>query len=351
MNHLKITQQEGITEYCSSEIPVKIYELDSSGQLDGGSTFVGTIQVDGAYKYQIDYLTKKYNSFHINANEYWVHFNDSLFESMIAKKINGTSHLTEEEANTVTTNIGLFTYFDGTIVKEIDFTPFKNFKHFYAGNTAENDNFLNNTQNASVLNFGNIETISNRNNRLDQTQFGTMIGSSIYVDTIIGENLKYIGVFALRNTWFREIYLPEIIGIAEAQGTTNSNNNSSINFRKHFVFLGSNFKQFVNMSSFFTENNDESNNGIIVIAAKTPPKCVNFNNIEGSVETGWNAPTQEFTGNKYNAGAWNWYVPTSALDTYKNDVVFQVMDGLGKLHPFSELPEEYKQKVSKWYTE
>lgn len=350
MNHLKITQQEGMTEYCSSEVPVKIYELDSSGQLDGNSTFVGTIQVEGGYRYQTEYLTKKYNSFHINVDNYWIYFNDRLFGETIAKKINGTTHITETEANSVTSNDQLFTYVNNNDIKEVDFTPFTNLKRFELIYPETSDNRVNsvlyNLQNIDTVNFGEIEQFTFIENEIYSANFNVTAANECFANKVIAEKTKYLGQYAFRGLYFTELYLPNIIAIGPAQGNTNKQNSKGELFRRHFMFFGNNFQKFAD--ALFTENNDENNKGIIVIAATTPPELYTFptsNRFEGINDS------SNFSYSRYRHGVWDYYVPTSAYETYKTHIIWQYMENNGKLHPFSELPEEYKQKVSKWYTE
>ena len=348
MNKLIIKQPTGSRETVSPAVITELYAI-ANATTDSNIELEGWLYTTATYKVYKEYLEHRFDKLTIDAGAFWVRFNDFLFESGIAKKINGSSHITENEADSLTSNWLLCTYINDKDIKELDFTPFKNLKIWRTFSTSNNDNINSifyNIQDADVLNFGNVEQIVFNENQIYVSQFNILAGNNTFVNTVIAENVKYIATYAFRGLYFNEIYLPNIIAIGAVQGNTYADNSAGKRFERHFLFFGSKFQKFANMQSFFTENNHESHGGIIVIAAETPPKTYSFNA---------NAPLEgeeiAFSANKYNAGAWDYYVPTSSLSAYKSSVVWQIMDDLGKLHPFSELPEEYKQKVSKWYTE
>ena len=75
MTHLYI-EQNGITEEVSSSVISKLYELATSGTLDGTSNLKGRLHTTLGYRYKIDYLYIAYLDLYIDATEYAINFED-----------------------------------------------------------------------------------------------------------------------------------------------------------------------------------------------------------------------------------------------------------------------------------
>jgi hypothetical protein len=90
MTHLYI-EQNGITEEVSSSVISKLYELVSSGTLDGTSNLKGRLHASVAKDVEVTYLNQHFSDLHITADALYLSFVDPEVERVLTTKYgNGT---------------------------------------------------------------------------------------------------------------------------------------------------------------------------------------------------------------------------------------------------------------------
>lgn len=102
MTHLKI-EQNGITEEVNSQIIEKLYNLASSGDLDGTSDLKGRLHTTIGYRQPISYLNTMYPDLYISADEFAIPFEDpNMLQYLLDKGIGSNGMITESQAAAVT---------------------------------------------------------------------------------------------------------------------------------------------------------------------------------------------------------------------------------------------------------
>lgn len=86
MTHLYI-EQNGITEEVTSSVISKLYELASSGTLDGTSDLKGRLHSTSGFQSQISYLCNKYENLTITADKQYVEFEDPVVQDFLTNYI------------------------------------------------------------------------------------------------------------------------------------------------------------------------------------------------------------------------------------------------------------------------
>lgn len=81
MIHLRI-EQNNIQENVSSSVITKLYK-ESQNNLDNTSNLQGNLHTTATYQEYIDFLTQKFPDLYINADKYYIHFEDPAVEAAI----------------------------------------------------------------------------------------------------------------------------------------------------------------------------------------------------------------------------------------------------------------------------
>lgn len=83
MTHLRIEQNNGITEQVSPSVIEKLYEIVHSGNLDSSSNLMGSLNTTGTYQNYVDYLEEQFikngvRQLIITANKLYISFADPV---------------------------------------------------------------------------------------------------------------------------------------------------------------------------------------------------------------------------------------------------------------------------------
>ena len=99
MTHLRILQNNGVTEEVSSSVVQKLYELASSGNLDNSSALEGRIHIGITYRTYKEYLEGLFNDFYIQADDYAIPFEDpNMAAHLNSVGIGSNGMVTENDA-------------------------------------------------------------------------------------------------------------------------------------------------------------------------------------------------------------------------------------------------------------
>lgn len=102
MTHLYI-EQNGITEEVNSQVIEKLYNLASSGDLDGTSDLKGRLHLTIGYRAPIDYLNTTYPDLYISADDYAIPFEDpNMVTYLNSIGIGSNGMITEAQAAAAT---------------------------------------------------------------------------------------------------------------------------------------------------------------------------------------------------------------------------------------------------------
>ena len=163
----------------------------------------------------------------------------------------------------------------------------------------------------------------------------------------IGENVKVVGAYTFADTYFTELYLPNVEVIGPGQGHhsgTATINGVSYNWMREFVFLGDKLKAWQHMSTTASQQDK----AVYVITAPVPPKFVEFT----ANSDNYTEDVSFVENNIWKYQRINFYVPDAVLETYRTATNWSTMwNRWGNILPLSSLSATYKQKISKWYTE
>lgn len=357
MTHLRIEQNNNVEVLGTGENNVGIriieflYNLAKSG-LDSNSLLRGTLSVSKAYRTSVEYLQQN-TDLQFIVQDYIVKFDDPVFEQVCSQVIGSSGYVTETQAALATKANADTILVDcsGTRVNNIDFSPFTNVEDVRLSNDI---NYQLSNVYLETLNLGNVSDLT-PDDSLSLDPYMNLnfnmrfVYGNVIAETFVAENLKFIGVFALRGLGFNEAYFPNVEyiggGIGNIQDTLTIQGESKTYARK-FIFIGDKIKAFNELS----ESNSEQFGGICVITATTPPV----------INAGWESRSRasEYTigtagDQTYKWASYHYYVPDSALEDYKTDPLWQPHYqrwGDDWLKPISELPDQYKQKISKYYT-
>lgn len=344
MNHIKIEQNNNI-EVVSKELIEELY--NAAQDCDASSNMAGNLQTTKAYKRDVDFLTAKFPGLTINATQgLYVDVRDRYFEQLLFDSgIGDGVGITTVEAAALT-NIGSITPNVTNDVNIIDLRIFPNLVFWPSRGDA--DSLINNVH-LKELNFGNIKKITPLDSDVMQYNYNIRIVNGLVVDKCVGENVELVGVFELRSFMAKELYLPNIKCIGQATGSiaeTHDMDGQSITYLREFAFLGDKLELWAGLND---ENAEQYRFTCkVVITALTPPQWVDW-----AFGDDKDTYTQK-SYSKYSMGSYCYYVPDTALNDYKQAAIWSdIWNDWGTecLKPISELPIEYKQKISKWYTE
>lgn len=370
MNSLKIQQGSNAESVSTNIIQTLYYSALSvpqpqSGQIDN-ALLSGHITAPHAYKYQINYLAGivgegtsgvvtsqrnnsegRFSNLQIDiVNGYYVEIEDPIFKSAVAQVMGDGTNVTEAQAASYTGDLlqNVIIKCSNTNIKNIDLTPFTNatFRTSYNNKSEETlqnvilDTFNFGSQQYLTANwYGYYDTV--------EANFNSRIATDSYAEIVIGENVKVIGDFAFRGLITGEMYFPNVEWLGKAIGSAKATI-SGTQYNRKFIFLGSKLEC---MSIPFADEN-VSNNGIIVITNPIPPRMGEFDIRDFTEQTAL------VSNNLYKFAAYDYYVPDDALATYKaanNWKDIEPRNAAGHIYPISQLPDEYKAKIAKWYVE
>lgn len=87
--HVKIEQNNTAIEEVNGAVIAKLYQLAKRNVngLDNSSNLVGRLHTTATYQEYIDLLTQKYQDLYINADKYYIHFDDSEVQRILANVI------------------------------------------------------------------------------------------------------------------------------------------------------------------------------------------------------------------------------------------------------------------------
>lgn len=91
MTHLKIEQNNGITEQVSPSVIRKLYEIVHSGNLDSSSNLMGSLNTTSTYQNYVDYLEEQFTKngirqLVITANKLYISFADPEVQRVLTSK-------------------------------------------------------------------------------------------------------------------------------------------------------------------------------------------------------------------------------------------------------------------------
>lgn len=123
MTHLYI-EQNGITEEVTSSVISKLYEIVTSGTLDGASDLKGRLHSSSGYQDEIQYLNNNFDELYISADIYYIRFEDTVVENICLQNFSsdGEGCSTSDLANV--TSLGDI-FKDGSNI--VNFDEFKYF--------------------------------------------------------------------------------------------------------------------------------------------------------------------------------------------------------------------------------
>ena len=150
MTHLYI-EQNGITEEVSSSVISKLYQLASSGTLDGTSNLKGRLHSSIGRDVEIYYLTTHYQDLHISVDALYISFVDPEVERVLINQWGDGSGITEAQINSHN-NIGSIFKSNTTI------TSFDELDRFASVTTISNQAFEG-ASNLTSIGLSNIQYI------------------------------------------------------------------------------------------------------------------------------------------------------------------------------------------------
>lgn len=342
ITHLKI-EQASTGETVSAALIEKLAEM-AKGNLDAESNLSGVLNANKAYRDSCEFLVNKFSpNLGINVVNYLVRFNDPNFMRICASVLGSSDGVvTEAQADAVHYFGNIEKAIDST-VREVDLNLFPNAYWFSDSNAS---NILHNVI-LDKLDFGNVTAFTNYD--FMSHFFNIRIADTVIVDVCVGENVEKVGVYQLRNFMPRELYLPNVKYLGNAQGAVAANfsiNGTSVPCKREFVFLGDKIVAFGGLNDDNAEQYRTSCK--VVITALTPPAWAVW-----AMDAADDAYTQQPYA-KYKMGSYCYYVPDAALNDYKQAPIWSNIWadwGTDCLKPISELSAAEKQKISKWYTE
>lgn len=99
MTHLYI-EQSGITEEVSSSVISKLYELASSGTLDGTSDLKGRLHTNAAKEKHVTYLNNNFDDLYISADIQYISFDDPDMETCMKRYIGTNDGVSMQDIQT-----------------------------------------------------------------------------------------------------------------------------------------------------------------------------------------------------------------------------------------------------------
>lgn len=123
ITHLYI-EQNGITEEVNSQIIEKLYNLASSGDLDGTSNLKGRLHSSVARDIHVAYLNETFDDLYITADKLYITFTDPQVEQIILNQGWG------DGIGVTSQDLGQITTFSGSVFGNSNITSFNEYKYF-----------------------------------------------------------------------------------------------------------------------------------------------------------------------------------------------------------------------------
>lgn len=373
MTHLKV-EQNSIPEEISARILQQLYDLAFNSELDSASDLIGRLDVQYAYRYQVDYLNQQFPNLYINVTRDWlVDFGDEEMPKALASLLGYSDNfITEVQANKIamyaieadganywndgsnesSTSPGLL---DNSKIRFINFQPLPRLKTI---------NLISRVHCPllEVINTGNIEGIGLISTNFAQLGNVKSIFSSTNannespnIHTMICKNALVFGASCIYQCdSIVDVYAPRCKWVGKYQ--TRGNANWSLFYLEDVVAIPSDF--FDDNDSRYSTLNIvinkpvESSSDLPVLyktgSVTNPyPNSIYKLNISGTggLES---ATFTSATESDINTGANRWghcniYVPDSCINIYKQTSPYTKL--ADRIYPISELSQEYKNMI------
>lgn len=377
MTHLKI-EQNSIPEEISARILQQLYDLAFNSELDSTSDLIGRLDVQYAYRYQVDYLTQQFPNLYINVTRDWlVDFGDEEMPKALASLLGySNSFITEAQANKIamyaieadganywydgsnesSTSPGLF---DNSKIRFINFQPLPRLKTIALVNRIH-------CPLLEVINTGNIESIGLIGSNFGQSGSWRSIFSgknaqqvdvsnmSPNIHTMTCKNALVFGASCIYSCdSVVDVYAPRCKWIGKYQ--TRRNTNWSLFYLEDVIAIPSDF--FDDDDSRYSTLNIVINKPVesssdLPVLYKTGSVTNPYTNNDklnvsgtGGLESATFASATESdvdTGDR-RWGHCNIYVPDSCVDIYKQTSPYTKL--ADRIYPISELSQEYKNMI------
>ncbi len=191
MTHLKIEQNNGITEQVSPSVIEKLYEIVHSGNLDSSSNLIGSLNTTSTYQDYVDYLEEQFTKngvrqLIITANKLYISFNDPAVESYWANSVYGDgTGITTTSAATITT------IYNNPFFGNTDITNLDGMQYFINCTDIGQRFAMNATNLTSFIAPPNLTSLSHPGN-LDPAFLGAFRGCSSLSNVVLNEGLEMI---------------------------------------------------------------------------------------------------------------------------------------------------------------
>lgn len=374
MTHLKI-EQNSIPEEISARILQQLYDLAFNSELDSASDLIGRLDVQYAYRYQVDYLNQQFPNLYINVTRDWlVDFGDEEMPKALASLLGYSDNfITEVQANKIamyaieadganywydgsnesSTSPGLL---DNSKIRFINFQPLPRLKTMTLVKRIH-------CPLLEVINTGNIEGIGLISTGFAQLGNARSIFSSVYADnespnihTMICKNALLFGSSCIYQCdSIVDVYAPRCKWIGKYQ--TRGNTNWSLFYLEDVVAIPSDF--FDDNDSRYSTLNIvinkpvESSSDLPILyktGSVTNPYTngaihkLNISGTGGLESATFTSATESDvdTGDR-RWGHCNIYVPDSCINIYKQTSPYTKL--ASRIYPISELSQEYKNMI------
>lgn len=245
MTHLNIQQGSNV-EIVTAQIIKKLYDAalsvpePQSGEEDA-AYMSGNLQVNKAYRSQVEYLTNRFDDLSINVTvAYYIDFEDSnILNILLANNISSDGvGVTETDAATATLTASMF-------MNDISITSFNTFNYFTKANNNPAESLFRNCTNLASINLSNVTKLSNHEFR----------GSGL-TSVVIPEGIEYIPESCFyRCSQLSSVVLPQ--SCVELRSTCFQNcttlksiNLSNVQIIRESAFVGSDLSEtIINMPS------------------------------------------------------------------------------------------------------
>lgn len=162
MTHLRIEQNNGITEQVSPSVIEKLYEIVHSGNLDSSSNLMGSLNTTGTYQNYVDYLEEQFikngvRQLIITANKLYISFADPVVASYWANSNYGDGTGIDITSAASVLNIPNEAFKNNTSIQ-----TFNELGRYFPNCTAINYYAFQGTSNLRSIDLSNITTVGQR---------------------------------------------------------------------------------------------------------------------------------------------------------------------------------------------
>lgn len=375
MTHLKI-EQNSIPEEISARILQQLYDLAFNSELDSTSDLIGRLDVQYAYRYQVDYLNQQFPNLHINVTRDWlVDFGDEEMPKALASLLGYSDNfITEVQANKIamyaieadgnnywfdgsnesSDSPGLF---DNSKIRFINFQPLPRLKTIALVKRVH-------CPLLEVINTGNIESIGLIGNNFAQSgnsrsifSWGSVDNMSPNIHTMICKNALLFGascIYACDS--IVDVYAPRCKWIGKYQ--TRHNNNWSLFYLEDVVAIPSDFfddndNRYSTLNIVINKSVENSSDLPVLYktGSVTRPYISNIAQSKLNISGTGGLESATFTSateSDINTGTTSWghcniYVPDSCINIYKQTSPYTKL--ADRIYPISELSQEYKNMI------